>query len=97
MDVPDFQMKPPWYSVPVEVRVTELTFNKVSYPVAMLKNIADKTITQVRDDFREAAMFYTDGTLHPDMGRAGASFHLPEEAARRHIRVIPSSPLSSKR
>ena len=86
-DVPNIQAKPPWYSVPVEVRVTALTSNKASYPVAMLRSLADETIARARDDFPEATTVYTDGSLNPDTGLAGAGFYLPEQAAGKHSRV----------
>ena len=47
----------------------------------MLKALADEAIAQARDDFPEAAMVYTDGSLSPDTGQAEASYYLPEEAA----------------
>ena len=53
----------------------------------MLKTIADEAIARTRDNFREAAMVYTDGSLNPDTGRAGANYYLLEEASHRHIRV----------
>ena len=66
--------------MPVEVKLTEL---RTSYPVAMLKALAEEAIAQVRDDFPEAAMVYTDGSLNPDTGLARLGYYLPEEAARR--------------
>ena len=65
-NIPDFQVRPPWCSVPFEVRLTELTSNKASYPVAMLKSQADDRQSQARDDFPEVAMVYTDRSLNPD-------------------------------
>ena len=42
----------------------------------MLQALGDEAITRARDDFPEATMVYTDGSLNPDTGWARAGNYL---------------------
>ena len=79
--------RPPWYHVPAVILMTDITSTKRDYPTTVLRALAQETIAQAQEDFPQATTVYTDGSLNPDSGRAGAGMVIPAYTVKRTIRV----------
>ena len=79
--------RPPWYTVPAVTRTTDISTAKRDYSTAALKALAQESIAQAQEDFPLATTVYTDGSLNPDSGRAGAGMVIPADSVKRVIRV----------
>jgi ribonuclease HI/exonuclease III len=79
--------RPPWFTVPVELRLTKLNGAKTDYPAPLLKALAGEEISQAQSDHPLNVIVYTDGSLNPETGRAGAGMVIPSREVKDRIRV----------
>ena len=77
----------PWASIPVEIRTTSITSAKANYSTPELHSLALEAIAQAKVDFPLAKTVYTDGSLNPTSGRAGAGIFIPSSNVNCTTRV----------
>ena len=69
---PAYTPPPPWEPLAVSFTTTQLPANKASCTAQEMRQHALMSIHQ--DDAPESAVYYTDGSVDPESGRAGAAF-----------------------
>ncbi len=71
-DVAPLNRRMPWYRTPCKV-LANLPGKKAEVPAHILRATAMEEIDRLRTRYPEAYNIYTDGSLNPDNGRAGAA------------------------